>query len=110
MFVRDYDLLFPPRVIPSLRELRGEQWKNLVDQTTRHEPTSPEWVAFVLMMARLSGCTTCHSGSYRALRGCTKCAQQVVRRFDGTDSEFVYLYTKTRQEIDQFLACRDTIT
>jgi len=104
MFVRDYDLLFPPRVIPTLRDLRGEHWKNLIDLTTRQDPTAPELISFVLMMARLSGCTTCHSGSYRALRGCTECGQNVVRRFEGSDLELLKLYQETRHEIDKFLA------
>ncbi len=108
MFVRDYDLLFPPRVVSSLRDLRGEPWRNLVDHTTRQEPTAIDWVTFVLMMARLSGCTTCHPGSYRALRGCTQCAQLVVRRYEGSDLEFVHLFKETRQEIDDFLAGKET--
>jgi len=98
-----FDLLFPPRVIPSLRELRGDIWRELVDRTTDEMPGAYDQLSFVLMMARLAGCVTCHSGSHRALRGCESCAQQAIRRFHGSDQELVKLFKQASGEVQQYL-------
>jgi hypothetical protein len=103
MYNSDTDLLFPPRVIPALRSLRGELWRNLVDQVVELEPSHIDRMAFVLVMIRLGGCTSCHSDSFRALRGCTQCAQQTVRRYRGTDQDLLKLVSEARKEIERFM-------
>lgn len=99
MYNSDTELLFPSRVIPTLRDLRGESWRELVDLVDPQEQTSPDQLAFVLMMIRLDGCLTCNSDSYRAMRGCTQCAQQSVRRFRGEDQELQEMFEVARKEI-----------
>ncbi len=103
MFNSDTELLFPPRVIPSLRDLRSEAWKNLVEDSLQQLSDSLERLAFVLLMVRLSGCTTCHADSFRAMRGCTQCAIQTVRRYRGNDQELMGMYTLARQDIEKFM-------
>ncbi len=92
MYQNDTEILFPMRVAPMLRDLRGELWSALVDSVMNAPPASDQHLAFNLLMIELSGCLTCHTDSYRAMRGCTLCAQQAVRRFRGGDEELLRIY------------------
>jgi hypothetical protein len=103
MFNSDTELLFPPRVIPSLRPLRGESWRQLVDNSLQQPPAGLDRLAFVLLMVRLAGCATCHADSFRAMRGCTECAVQTIRRYRGSDQDLQSLYSVARQDIEKFM-------
>ena len=98
------DLLFPPRLIASLRNLRGPEWAALVDRVTKLPETLPESLAFTLMMVRLDGCVKCHEGSFKYMRGCQVCAVQTVMQFKGTDEDLLVLYQKARRDVDAYLA------
>jgi hypothetical protein len=101
MFNSDTELIFPSRIIPALRDLRGEKWQQLVDSVSQKAPESLEYTAFVLMMARMNGCITCNLDSYRAMRGCTQCAQLSVHRFRGDDQDLVTQYELAFQEVKE---------
>ena len=103
MYNSDTEILFPSRVIPSLRGLRGEAWLGLVDQVTQQEPDSLDRLAFVFLMVRLSGCPTCHANSYRAMSGCTQCASQAVHHYRGSDGDLLGLFDDARLEIQRYL-------
>jgi hypothetical protein len=98
------DLLFPPRLIASLRNLRGPEWAALVDRVTKLPETDPESLAFTLMMVRLDGCVKCHEGSFKYMRGCQVCAVQTVMQFKGTDEDMLVLYQNARRDVDAYLA------
>lgn len=100
MYNEDTDLLFPPRAIPSLRNLRGDEWRNLADNVLSSPTTDTMRLAFILLMVRMGGCTSCHSDSYRAMRGCTHCSQQTIRRFRGSDKELLDLFEQARKDIE----------
>jgi hypothetical protein len=104
MYNEDTDLLFPPRVIPSLRELRGIEWDNLIESVINLEKTDLKRLAFVLLMVKMGGCNSCHSDSYRAIRGCTHCSQQTIRRFRGSDHELIDLFNQAVEEIKAHLS------
>ena len=55
-----------------------------------------------LFIAR-HGCLTCHSDSYRAMRGCTVCAQQAVTRYKEADEGLVGLFGKASHEVRLYL-------
>lgn len=103
MYNPDTDLLFPERVIPSLRDLRGPGWRALVARVNAAGSESIENLAFILMMARLDGCASCNADSYRAMHGCTACAKQSLKRFRGSDDELLALYTAAKSEVEAFL-------
>ena len=103
MFNPDTDLIFPPRSIPHLSNERGNVWQKLVAAVERTCPDSPEQMAFILMMARLSNCTTCNADSYRAIHGCAACAKQSLKRFHGSDEELSALFEITIGEVVVFL-------
>ena len=104
MYNNDTELLFPARVIAALADQRGEEWRVLVEKITQMPEDSPEFLAFVLMMTRLNNCGTCHSDSFRAMRGCTQCALQNVRRFRGSDRVFIKQYESALREINKSLS------
>lgn len=103
MYNEDTDVLFPPRVIPQLQELRGESWRELVNKVLDQPADSTQRLAFVLMMIRLGGCMTCHADSFRAMRGCTQCAIQTVRRFRGSEEELLIHFQEAVAEIEKNL-------
>ena len=107
MYRSDTDLLFPMRVAPELRDLRGEVWQKLVDRAMCASDGSVDRLAFTLLIVRLSSCLTCHPDSYRALRGCTSCAVQIVRRFRGEDQELLAMFEEARLEVTVYLKQSD---
>ncbi|MBM4457755.1 MAG: hypothetical protein FJ011_08330 [Chloroflexi bacterium] len=98
------ELLFPPRMIPLLRGLRGPEWASLVERVMKLPEIDPDSLAFTLMMVRLDGCVKCHEGSFKYMRGCQLCATQTVMQFKGSDSDLTAMYNKARRDVDAFLA------
>jgi hypothetical protein len=98
------ELLFPPRLIPSLRDLRGDVWRELVDSVTPLPETDPDKLAFCLLLIRLNSCLSCVSGSYRFMRGCELCTQQTVARYQGTDEELVALHQRAKADLARYAA------
>ncbi len=99
----DTEILFPIRVIPSLRDLRGTQWMELIDRLIQLPADDAEVVAFSLMMVRLGGCNACNADSFRAMRGCTHCARLTVRRSKSSDQDLIDLINSTREEVSEYL-------
>ena len=94
---RNYDLLFTPRLIPQLRGLRSRAWATLIDDLSALPETHSDVLAFTLMMTALSGCLSCQRDSYRAQRGCARCARRTTITFKGSDVELINLYENTRR-------------
>ena len=95
----DNELLFPRYVIPSLRNLRGPEWAQLVDEVAQLHECHEKVLAFMLMMIRLNGCMSCETDSYRAMRGCAACAHQTLRRFKGSDAELMKKYQTALNDV-----------
>jgi len=100
----DTEILFPMRVAPTLRDLRGGRWRRLVDRAAQAPDSALDQLAFSLMMIRLAGCLTCHPDSYRALRGCTACASQVIRRYRGEDEDLAAQFQRAKTDVSLFLS------
>lgn len=96
------ELLFPHSVIPSLRRLRGDKWRDLVDHVVKLPETHEETLAFMLMMIRLNGCMACETDSYRAMRGCAACALQTLRRYKGDDEELIEFFQQALDDVRVF--------
>jgi hypothetical protein len=104
MYQSDTEMLFPSRVIPSLKLLRsGRAWRDLVDRVAGQRDGEPDTLAFGLMMIRLGGCLGCHADSYRAMRGCTACAQQTITRFKGADEDLLRHFKKAQKDVAAYL-------
>ena len=106
MYNSDTELLFPMRVIPHLKKLRGGEWQALVDEVIENDGDPISEMAFVLLMVGMGGCQTCNTHSFRAMRGCTQCGQQTIRRFRGSDSELVDNFLNVRKEIESYIRKR----
>jgi len=96
------ELLFPPRLIPDLADLRGQEWRELVNHVSSLPETHADTLAFCLMMIRLNACLGCVSGSYRFMRGCELCSQQTIARYQGTDEELIEQFHKAKHDLTHF--------
>jgi hypothetical protein len=103
MYNSDTELLFPLRVVPSLNGIRGAEWQSLLDRVSAPNAAVADQVGFVLLMVRMGGCVGCNADSFRAMKGCTQCARQNIKRHRGTDQELVELFEQTRKEAETFL-------
>lgn len=103
MYNPDTELLFPLRVIPQLKALRNHEWAGLVEQIHAGDCTRAEKYAFVLMMVRMDGCVSCNSDSFRAMRGCTACAKQTIKRYRGSDPDLIEQFRTVQKEVEQYL-------
>ena len=110
MYNPDTDLLFHPRVLPALRDLRGAAWQDLVTSVIDSEPDSSARMGFVLMMARMNNCGTCNADSYRAMNGCTVCSKQSLKRFHESDEVLTNIYNLARGEVEQYLKDKASLT
>jgi hypothetical protein len=103
VYHRDTEIIFPMRAAAGLRDLRGNQWKHLVNQASDSAEASEDQLAFSLLLIRLSGCLTCHPSSYRAMKGCATCSKHSVRRYRGEDSELINLYNEALVEVREHI-------
>ncbi len=99
----EIDLIFPSRAIEVLRLQRGEAWEKLVEKIIKLPADDPEHIAFVLMMVRMSGCATCQSDSFRAMKGCSQCAVATVKRYKGLDQNLMELFSDAKKDIAKYL-------
>lgn len=97
------EILFPPRCISQLRDLRGSEWARLIDRLSALPDEHEDVLAFSLMMINLNSCLTCDLDSYRASLGCCTCARRTVGGFKGTDAETITLFEKARAEVRIYL-------
>ncbi len=106
MYVRT-EILFPPDLIPELRDAGGKEWQRLVDKVAKLEDTHPERLALALLMVRLGGCLECETDSFRAMRGCASCAIQAVHRYRRQEKELIRQYKATLKEVNEHLEKND---
>jgi hypothetical protein len=97
------EMIFPPRLISSLRDLRDSDWAQLVDQITVLDPEHIDRITFESLVVRWSGCVNCQADSFRAMQGCAQCAAQAVRRFRGSQADLKRLFTEAVREIEAYL-------
>jgi hypothetical protein len=99
----DSEILFPTRCIPVLRDLRGQDWHDLVQRVMSRSEDHEDLLGFSLMMIRLGGCLTCDLDSYRASLGCATCSKRTVSGFKGTDKALVKKFGEARKEVSAYL-------
>lgn len=97
------EILFPPKVIPQLRDACGPEWRKLVERVSELDEGHPESLAFTLMMIRLDGCLDCETDSFRAMRGCALCALQTLRKYRKNEKELLRLYKEALKEVQGHL-------
>lgn len=100
----DSEILFPPRCIIQLRNLRGEEWARLTERLSALPDEHEDVLGFSLMMIKLGSCLTCDLDSYRASLGCCVCARRTVSGFKGSDGDIIRLFEEARQEVREYLS------
>lgn len=98
----DSEILFPPRCIEQLGDLRGPKWQDLIRRVAQLPHNHEEVLAFGLMMIRLGSCLTCDLDSYRASLGCCTCARRTVSGYKEDDASLLELYGKSLVEVQAF--------
>jgi hypothetical protein len=99
----DSEILFPPRCIQNLENLRGKDWLELVRRVDRRPEDHVEKLGFSLMMIKLGGCLTCDLDSYRASLGCATCSKRTVSGFKGTDKALIKKFDEACKEVGAYL-------
>ena len=99
MYNEDTELIYPLRVNPAIRDLHGPAWRKAADKALKAGPDGPDAVIFVLAMARVNSCHTCNADSFRAMKGCTLCAQDNVRRYRGGEKALLRQVEKAEKEL-----------
>ena len=98
----DSEILFPTRCIPVLKDLRGDDWRTLIQRVMERPEDHEDTLGFSLMMIRLGGCLTCDLDSYRASLGCATCSKRTVAGFKGSDKALVKKFEEARKEVGAF--------
>ncbi len=98
------ELMFPHYAIPHLRDARGPEWREMVDRVAAPPETHEEVLAFMLMMVRINGCMPCETDSYRAMRGCTACTLQTLRRYKESDDDLVQMFQEALADVQLYIA------
>jgi hypothetical protein len=111
----DTDLIFPLRALPLIEDAKDVEWKRLVEFIRSDAAALEDRLCLVLLLVRLAGCASCDSNSYRAMRGCSQCAIQTIRRQRVSGNDLRAQFEQNRVEINQYLAARnkynsDTVT
>jgi len=99
----DSELIFSIRILPSICSLRGEQWKCLCESVLANPKDIVKSVGMILLVAKIAGCIKCNSDSYRAIRGCSQCAKQAIRRYKGTDKDLEIHFAKYMMRAKNYL-------
>lgn len=107
MFNSDTELLFPLRVIPSLGDIRGQEWQNLIEDLSAEDSETADKIAFTAMVVKLAGCAACNADSFRAMRGCTQCSHLTIKRYKGTDKDLLQIYQDCQKDVKAYLSKRD---
>lgn len=106
MYNSDTEVIFPERVIPALKNLRGHDWEQLIDSLDITAEDRLPVAAFVLMMVKICGCASCNADSFRAMRGCLQCARQSVKRVRTPDKELINQHQDLCAELGKYVRSR----
>jgi len=99
----DSEILFPPRCIEQLADVRGPKWQDLARRVSDLPHNHEDVLAFGLMMIRLGSCLTCDLDSYRASLGCCTCARRTISGYKEDDSSLLELFDKSLVEVRAFI-------
>lgn len=93
------EILFPHSKVGGLKQLKGEEWKKLVEYIASLPETHPEALAFSHMMIQICDCLNCDLSSYKAALGCAACSQRTINALRETDKQLNRRFQKSQEEI-----------
>ncbi len=104
MSINDTEYIFPASLASQLSDIREEKWKQLIQTITGNGVSDVDQISLIYLIARISGCSTCNSDAFRAMKGCLVCAKNAIKRFRGTDAELVAQFEQARNEVTEYLS------
>ena len=104
MYNPDTEVLFPIRVSSQLKTIRGIEWLGLIDKINDKDTKFIDQMAFSWMMVQLCSCVSCNADSFRAMRGCTQCSTQTIRRYRGEDRELLLEFESARRDVGKYIS------
>lgn len=104
MSVNDTEYIFPASLASQLGDLRDVPWQQLIQTVTGNGISDVDRISLIYMIARISGCASCNSDAFRAMKGCLVCAKNAIKRFRGSDAELVEQFEQARKEVTEYLA------
>ena len=99
----DTELVFPLRVLPMLRSFRGEKWRQIINKVISGDANIVEETAISMVMMDVTGCLTCNSDSFRAIKGCTKCAKHALRKSKHSDQDLLQMFETAKESVKAYL-------
>ena len=99
----DTELIFPLRILPELRSFRGEKWQRIIDEALEKDAGIIEKVAITMVMVGIAGCLTCSPDSFRAIKGCTKCAKRALQKSKFSENELVKAYKDAKEKAKVYI-------
>jgi hypothetical protein len=103
MYNPDTEVLFPIRASTQLKSIRGKEWMDLINKISEKDSQFLDQLAFSWLMVQLCSCVSCNADSFRAMRGCTQCSSQTIKRYRGDDHELLLEFDTAHRDIEKFL-------
>ncbi len=103
MSINDTQMMFPAELIAEIGETRGSRWSEFVSEIEQTSKNSIKRIAFVYMIVRLSGCSTCTMDAFRAMKGCLLCARHTIKRYKGSDEDLIEYYEHAKADVFNFI-------
>ena len=97
------EILFPHSRVSGLKRLKGEDWKKLAERVAALPETHDDALAFSHMMIKLCDCLNCDLGSYKAALGCAACSQRTINALRDTDQQLLRRFDKSQTEVSAYL-------
>ncbi len=97
------EILFPHSRAVNLKRLKEKEWQTLVERICTLHETERESLAFSHMMITICDCLNCDLGSYKAALGCVACSQRTINAMHETDTELLYRFDESCQQINEYL-------
>lgn len=97
------EILFPHSKVSGLKNLKGDDWKELVEEIAMLPETHPDALAFSHMMIKICDCLNCDLSSYKAALGCAACSQRTVNALRDNDKQLLQRFKKSQKIIYDYL-------
>lgn len=97
------EILFPHSKVNGLKNLKGDDWKELVEEIAMLPETHPDALAFSHMMIKICDCLNCDLSSYKAALGCAACSQRTVNALRDNDKQLLQRFKKSQRIIYDYL-------
>jgi len=97
------EILFPHSKVNGLKNLKGDEWRELVEEVAMLPETHPDALSFSYMMIKICDCLNCDLSSYKAALGCAACSQRTINALRDNDKQLLQRFKKSQKIIYDYL-------